>query len=170
MPDSNSLSNLLSHSFFSAPAQRLCMECPRCGRPLERYTLEGRVALTCGACGYAGVPVDHHGESRTVETWADAMARIPDAAHIASVTTETAADDPSLELVFESAGDGGDTPPEPTVVRVENPDPELAAALEAAASDDERLVCSVCGRVFERRAQLYGHLAVHSGERTRSSE
>lgn len=146
------------------------MECPRCGRPLERYTLDGRSAVTCPECGYAGVPIDHHSDRRQAETWADAMARVPDNARIASVTVETATDDPSLELVFDSAAEGGETQPEPTVVRVERPDPELAAALEAADSADERFVCEVCGRVFERRAQLYGHLAVHSGERARPDE
>lgn len=146
------------------------MECPRCGRSLDRYTLDGRSAVTCRECGYAGVPVDHRSEQRPAETWADAMSRVPDAARIASVTVETAADDPSLELVFEPSTDGDDTPPEPTVVRVERPDPELAAALEAADADDERFVCEVCGGVFDRRKQLYGHLAVHSGEKTRAGE
>lgn len=146
------------------------MECPRCGRSLERYTLDDRSTVTCRECGYVGVPVDHHGEGRTAETWADAVSRVPDAARIASVTVETATDNPSLELVFEPSTGGSDTPPEPTVVRVERPDPELAAALEAADADEDRFVCNVCGQVFDHREGLYGHLAIHSGERTKTDE
>jgi DNA-directed RNA polymerase subunit M/transcription elongation factor TFIIS len=142
------------------------MECPRCGSHLERYALGDRTALTCDECGYAGVPVDHHGELRTAETWADALSRVPDAGQIASVTVETATETPALELVFESSPDTDDTSPAPTTVRVERPDPALAAALEAAEADDEKFVCEVCGRAFERREQLYGHLAVHADDDT----
>ncbi len=146
------------------------MECPRCGGPLERYTLSGQSSVTCEGCGYAGVSVDHRGERRTVETWTEAMSRISDVARIASVTVETATDDPSLELVFDYSPGDSETAPEPTVVRVERPDPELAAALEAADTTDERFVCEICGRAFDRRAQLYGHLATHSGEETPADE
>ncbi len=145
------------------------MECPRCEATLERYTLGDRSAVTCGACGYASVPVDHHGEPQLVETWTEALSRVPDAARIESVTVETASDDPALELVFESPPDGDSNDAEPTTVRVEEPDPALAAALEAAADDDERFACDVCGRVFDRREQLYGHLAVHTGGDTEVS-
>jgi DNA-directed RNA polymerase subunit M/transcription elongation factor TFIIS len=140
------------------------MECPRCGNSLERYTLGHRESVTCGACGYAGIAVDHHGERRTVETWAEAISRGPDVDRIASVTVETTAGDPSLELAFEVSADEADSDPEPSVIRVEQPDPELAAALEAAEGDGEGFVCEVCGRAFDRREQLYGHLAVHSGD------
>ncbi len=142
------------------------MECPRCGNSLERYTLGDREAVTCGACGYAGIAVDHHGERRTVESWAEALSRAPDVDRIASVTVETTDDDPSLELAFESSADELDTAAEPTVIRVEEPDSELAAALEAAEGDGDQFVCDVCGRAFDRREQLYGHLAVHSGDDT----
>ncbi len=139
------------------------MDCPRCGSTLERYTLGDRSAVTCGSCGYAGVSVDHRGERQRVETWTEAISRVPDAARIASVTVETAADDPSLEVVFESSTDGDEAAPEPTVVRVERPDPKLAAALSAADGADE-FICEICGRGFDRRAQLYGHLATHSND------
>ena len=142
------------------------MECPRCGNSLERYTLGDREAVTCGACGYAGIAVDHHGERRTVESWAEALSRAPDVDRIASVTVETTDDDPSLELAFESSADEPDTAAEPTVIRVEEPDSELAAALEPAEGDGDQFVCDVCGRAFDRREQLYGHLAVHSGDDT----
>lgn len=142
------------------------MECPRCGSPMERYTLGDRSAATCSACGYVGVSVDHHGERHTVETWREALSRAPEAARIDSVTVETATEDPSMEIVFEASAEESESVPEPTVVRVEQPDPELAAALEAAEGDGEAFVCDVCGQTFDRRAQLYGHLAVHSGEDT----
>lgn len=138
------------------------MECPRCGCPLERYTLDDRSTVICSECGYAGVSVDHHGERHTVETWREALSRIPEAVGIDSVTVETATEDPSLEIVFELAAGEHESAPEPTIVRVEQPDPELTAALEAAEGDRERFVCDVCGQTFDRRAQLYGHLAVHS--------
>jgi DNA-directed RNA polymerase subunit M/transcription elongation factor TFIIS len=137
------------------------MECPRCGSRLERYTLGDRTAVTCGECGYAGVSVDHHSEFQTAETWADAISRVPDAGQIASVTVETATETPALELVFEPPSDTDDSSPDPTTVRIERPDPALAAALEAA-ENDEKFVCDVCGRAFERQEQLYGHLAVHT--------
>lgn len=139
------------------------MECPRCGSPLEQYTLGDRSAVTCGTCGYASVPVDHHSEPQLVETWTEALSRVPDAARIESVTVETASDDPALELVFEPPPDGDGNGAEPETVRVEEPDSALAAAL-AAAEDDERFVCDVCGRGFDRREQLYGHLSVHASQ------
>ena len=144
------------------------MECPRCGSSLERYTLGERSTVTCGECRYIGVPVDHHGQQRTAETWADALSRISDASHIASVTIETTTGDPSLELVFGSRADDADSTPKPTIVRVERPDPALAAALEAADGADDRIRCTICGKEFDRQAQLYGHLAVHAGERERT--
>lgn len=140
------------------------MACPRCGSVLERYTLGDRSSITCPACGYVGVPVDHHGEPQFAESWPDAISRASDAARIESVTVETATDDPALELVFETTAGENEEPPEPTVVRVENPDPALRAALEAAQDDDERFACDVCGRVFDGRKQLYGHLSVHTGD------
>lgn len=137
------------------------MACPRCGSELERYTLNDRSSVTCSSCGYVGVPVDHHGEPQLAETWTEAISRVPDASRIESVTVETAADDPTLELVFETTDDDQ---PEPTVVRVEDPDPALRAALEAAeaSGDESQFVCDICGRVFDSEAQLYGHLSVHS--------
>lgn len=139
------------------------MECPRCESSLERYTLGDRSAVTCGTCGYASVPVDHHGEPQSAETWADALSRVPDAARIESVTVETASDDPTLELVLESPSGENDATPEPTTVRVEDPDPTLAAALEAAEDDEEEFTCDVCGQVFEQRERFYTHLSGHAG-------
>ncbi|MFB6118408.1 hypothetical protein [Halosegnis sp.] len=51
------------------------MDCPRCGTPLVAYALDGRQALGCEACGYAGIEVDHHVERREGETWAEALRR-----------------------------------------------------------------------------------------------
>ena len=139
------------------------MECPRCESPLERYTLGDRSAVTCGKCGYASIPVDHHGEPQSAETWTEALSRVPDAARIESVTVETASDDPTLELVLQSPPEADSEAPEPTTVRVEHPDPALTAALEAAEDDDEEFVCGVCGRVFEQRERFYNHLSAHAG-------
>jgi DNA-directed RNA polymerase subunit M/transcription elongation factor TFIIS len=138
------------------------MECPRCGSELDRYALGGREAVSCGSCGYVGVPVEHRGEPARVESWAEAMERAPDAAQIGSVTVESVAEGDALEVVFDAGSD--DDPPEPTVVRIDRPDPALAAALEAVDGEDERFVCDVCGAEFDTEAQLYGHLAAHSGD------
>ncbi len=139
------------------------MECPRCESPLQRYTLGDRSAVTCGTCGYASIPVDHHGEPQSAETWADALSRVPNAARIESVTVETAMDDPTLELVLESPPEADNETPEPTTVRVEDPDPALTAALEAVEEKDEEFVCDVCDQVFEQRERLYTHLSAHAG-------
>lgn len=32
-------------------------DCPRCGRPLSAYTLDGRTMVSCDSCGFAGVSV-----------------------------------------------------------------------------------------------------------------
>ncbi|WP_299233178.1 hypothetical protein [Natronomonas sp.] len=137
------------------------MECPRCDSPLERYALGDRSAVTCGECGYVGVPVDHRDDAQRTETWAEAVSNAPDTAAIASVTVETVDEDPSLSVVLEPRPERRDAAPEPTVVRVTDPDPALAAALRAADGGG-RVVCDICGRAFDERAQLYGHLAVHS--------
>lgn len=137
------------------------MNCPRCGSPLERYSLGDRTAATCGNCGYAGVPVDHHGETRSAETWAEALSRVPETREIASVTVETSPESPSLSIVLEATPEEDTADPEPTTVRVTRPDSALVAALEAASGED-RFVCDICGQVFDEQTQLYGHLSVHS--------
>jgi len=38
-------------------------------------SLGGSEAVSCDACGYAGVEVDHSGESVPVETWQEALER-----------------------------------------------------------------------------------------------
>lgn len=145
------------------------MECPRCGNELERYTLEDREAVTCGACGYVGVPVEHRGDPRSFESWDEAISRYPDATRIQSVTVETVDELSSIEIVLGPVAESTDRP-DPTVVRVRRPDPALAAALEAADGADERFVCDICGREFDAQKQLYGHLAVHSGETESDSD
>lgn len=138
------------------------MECPRCGSDLERYTLDGREAVSCGRCGYVGVPVEHRGDEYRVESWDDAMSRVPEVTRIESVTVESFEDRDVLEIVFESTDLDGEDRPGATVVRVADPDPTLAGALEAAGDDEGGVVCEVCGAEFETQTQLYGHLASHS--------
>jgi hypothetical protein len=139
------------------------MECPRCESELDRYTLGGREAVGCEACGYVGVPVEHRGERLTLESWEDAIDRYAEAAASGSVTVETIDGEPALELALD--GDVDDASPEPTVVRVDRPDPALAAAFEAADGSDERFVCDICGAEFDTQSGLYGHFATHSGEK-----
>lgn len=134
------------------------MECPRCGGDLDRYTLGPREAVGCDSCGYVGVPVEHRGERTRVESWEAAVSRYSGAA--ASVTVETVDGDPVLEVVLDAEPDGDR--PEPTVVRVEEPDRRLAAAFEAADGNAE-LACEICGSAFGSREALYEHLATHSG-------
>ena len=138
------------------------MECPRCGNDLERYTLDGREAVSCGQCGYVGVPVEHRGEQYVVESWEDAIARVPDAAQIESVTVDSLQGGDVLEIVVESEPTDRNKLPEAAVVRVSEPDPALAAALEAAEANEYGAVCDVCGAEFDTQKQLYGHLASHS--------
>jgi len=134
------------------------MECPRCGSALERYSLGDREATACPDCGYVGVPVEHRGEIRTAESWAAAVERYAEVPPVESVTVER--EERALEVLFSGGEDESD--PEPTVVRIERPDPALADALEAAEAADERFVCEVCGAEFDTQQGLYGHLAVHS--------
>jgi transposase-like protein len=140
------------------------MKCPRCESELDRYTLGGREAVGCGSCGYVGVPVEHRGERRSLESWDEAIDRYADAAASGSVTIETIGGEPALELVLNDEPAAGASP-EPTVVRVARPDPALAAAFEAADGSDERFVCDICGAEFDTQRGLYGHLAIHSGEK-----
>lgn len=51
------------------------MPCPRCGGDLVEYRLDGREAFRCEACGYVGVPTDHHGSPTPSETWAESLRR-----------------------------------------------------------------------------------------------
>jgi hypothetical protein len=53
-------------------------DCPRCGTPLESITLSGHTAWYCEGCGFADVPVDHHGEPEDVESWEVAFNRFYD--------------------------------------------------------------------------------------------
>ena len=147
------------------------MECPRCDRALERYALAGREAVYCDACGYIGVPVEHRGELREVESWDDAISRFHEVSRVEAGTVETS-DDPTPDFDVGEA----DVEPEPTIVRVESSGPDVPAAAGAngeaagglpagdagAATDDGGVTCDVCGARFEDQAQLDGHSAVHS--------
>lgn len=141
------------------------MECPRCGGRLERYTLGDRETASCGDCGYVGVPVEHRGERRRVESWEEAIARYSDAASAGSVTVESVDGEPALAVVLDP-GEDDRASPAPTAVRIETPDPALAAAFDAADGSDGRFVCAVCEDEFDTRKTLYGHLAIHSGEKS----
>lgn len=141
------------------------MECPRCDRPLERYALGGREAVYCQGCGYIGVPVEHRGELREVESWDDAVSRFHEVNRVRAGTVETG-EDPTPAVLLEDV----DKEPTPTVVRVETPDdpvPEGAGANGAVDADaegaDDGVTCDVCGKHFDAQAQLDGHSAVHSG-------
>lgn len=54
------------------------MACPRCGGPLTEYELDGLEAVSCDSCGYLGVPVEHSGELKQVESWEEALKRFYD--------------------------------------------------------------------------------------------
>jgi DNA-directed RNA polymerase subunit M/transcription elongation factor TFIIS len=51
------------------------MDCPQCGGSLATYALSDREASVCEDCGYVGIAAEHRGESRTVESWDDALRR-----------------------------------------------------------------------------------------------
>lgn len=148
------------------------MDCPRCDRTLERYALAGREAVYCQGCGYMGVPVEHRGELREVESWDDAISRFHEVNHVRAGTVETS-DDPAPAFDLE----GADGEPAPTVVRIESPGPDVPVEIEANGDADEAdvtagvrgdeadttgVTCEVCGKRFEEQAQLDGHSAVHS--------
>ena len=130
------------------------MDCPRCDRPLDRYALRGREAVACESCGYIGVPVEHRGTPREVESWDDAITRFQEVGRVEAGTVETGEATPTPE-----APDGDEREPAPTVVRLEAEDPADAIADGA----DAEVACAVCGKRFDSRAQLNGHMAVHAG-------
>lgn len=145
------------------------MECPRCDSPLERYALGGREAVSCDRCGYIGVPVEHRGELRDVESWDDAVSRFHEVSRVRAGTVEVTGD-----ATPTFAEEGGDAQPAPTVVRIETPDTDLPGGSErndevddgsdaGVAKTDDGVTCDVCGERFDKRAQLNGHMAVHSG-------
>ena len=148
------------------------MECPRCDRPLERYALGGREAVSCDRCGYIGVPVEHHGELREFESWDDALSRFHEVGRVRAGTVETG-EDPTPEVLLEDV----DEEPTPTVVRVETPEDPVPADAETNGEGDadstadvstedgaaDGVTCTVCGEEFDDQAQLDGHSAVHSG-------
>ncbi|WP_248897927.1 hypothetical protein [Haloplanus halobius] len=51
------------------------MDCPQCGGTLTTYALDGQEASVCEDCGYVGIPAEHRGDSRHVESWDDALRR-----------------------------------------------------------------------------------------------
>ncbi len=51
------------------------MDCPRCGGDLEAYTLGGRDAKACNACGFVGIKVEHNPSAASSESWEDAIDR-----------------------------------------------------------------------------------------------
>lgn len=139
------------------------MECPRCGDPLTRYVLGGREAVVCESCGYIGVPVEHHGELREIESWDDAIARFEETAHVEAGHVETTEDDPTPEFVTEQR----EETPEPTVVRIETPtgvEPTAATEDDDEDEDGDGVSCGVCGKEFDSQTQLNGHMAVHAEE------
>jgi DNA-directed RNA polymerase subunit M/transcription elongation factor TFIIS len=152
------------------------MECPRCESPLEQYTLGGREAVYCRSCGYIGVPVEHGGQYRELESWADAVDRIEDAEY---ATVETTSEDPTIEVVLEASDPADADPPSPTEVRMAAPDVPSAdrddktrelsgtnGETPEPSTDEpgEAAVCEVCGERFDTESQLHGHLAVHADE------
>lgn len=112
------------------------MDCPRCESALDRYEFQGRVAYGCDRCGYIGIPVEHKGSLRPVESWNDAIERFNEKGRRSNGEVEGA-------VVFDEAGvvetsekrsgtahdaetDGADDPipairrvPEPAIRRVE---------------------------------------------------
>lgn len=154
------------------------MECPRCAATLVQYSLDGREAVVCESCGFIGVPVEHRGEYREVESWDDAVSRVDESARGRGVRVQTASGDPT-RMVFESTGDGDAGP---TVVRLDGdvslPEPTREGSPGLDADDggqdgdgrpdgddvpDSGVTCDVCGKAFDTRAQLNGHMAVHAG-------
>ena len=65
------------------------MRCERCGEPVERYELDGAAAISCPACGYIGVPVDHKAEPQPHESWQDAFERFYDRFGVVADATES---------------------------------------------------------------------------------
>lgn len=51
------------------------MDCPRCDAGLDCYAFEGREAVICEACGYAGVAAEHGSTPTDVEFWDAALER-----------------------------------------------------------------------------------------------
>jgi len=51
------------------------MDCPQCGGTLATYALDGREASVCEDCGYVGIPAEHRGAPKRVESWSDALRR-----------------------------------------------------------------------------------------------
>ncbi|MFB6103332.1 MAG: hypothetical protein ABEJ73_12320 [Haloplanus sp.] len=51
------------------------MDCPQCGGTLVTYALSDQEASVCEDCGYVGIPAEHRGEARRVESWDDALRR-----------------------------------------------------------------------------------------------
>lgn len=150
------------------------MDCPRCDRQLERYALDGREAVSCDRCGYIGVPVEHRGELRDVESWDDAITRFQEVGHVQGGTVETS-DAPTPEFDDDACED-----PEPTIVRIETPEPDFEVGIGANGPSDEEDVedgtvetgdggvsCDVCGKRFDGPAQLNGHMSVHSDREER---
>lgn len=130
------------------------MDCPRCGDGLDRYALEDREAVACDACGYIGVPVEHRGEYRAVESWEEALSRLAADRPVGAATIEVggpthtpAALDPDAD---HESGSGDESSTK--VVRIEYGDA------------DELPTCDVCGKAFDSRRQLHGHSAVHSDD------
>jgi hypothetical protein len=51
------------------------MDCPQCDGTLATYALGGQEASVCEDCGYVGIPAEHRGEPRRIESWNDALRR-----------------------------------------------------------------------------------------------
>lgn len=129
------------------------MECPRCAEDLERYTLQGREAFVCNACGYIGVPVEHHGEYEPPESWDDAISRFHNVDRVESVTIETTEEDPTPEFIDDEG-----EPLDPAFIRIDAGD-----GTEAGSGNTE-FTCTVCGETFDSEAALDGHRVVHSDD------
>lgn len=98
------------------------MECPRCPGELDRYALAGGEAVVCDGCGYVGVPVEHRGEPREIESWDEAIRRFRESGSPA--TERTRGDDGIASTPFADL--------EPAVVPVDSDGEDT----EDAATDD----------------------------------
>lgn len=85
------------------------MDCPRCESALDRYEFQSRVAYACDRCGYIGIPVEHTGSLRPVESWDDAIRRFNEKGQRANGEDD------------ETGTDGGTDDPTPAIRRAPEP-------------------------------------------------
>ena len=121
------------------------MVCPRCGGSLVQYQLGDSATVSCQACAYVGVSVDHRPESEQSESWDEALGRFYDQYRIEQGDSDAVENVPTDEgesaseetaSTAEESDIAAEEAPEPTAEERTEPNSDESATDDAKTDSD----------------------------------